>query len=202
MSAFDPLQTLAQPRKLPRMRAACMIWQTAILLTGACGRFAASESLVGAKDLPSAIELAAEEIQISRRAGAGQAHMLTYDLSTSNSLTVAHTVDQLGGTKTVSRATFRLTPEAANKVRSLLWRVRPERLTGIQDITLPTGCTVVVDASPQANVVFADAKRRLGITSIPSEPNCETPNAEQARQLVARVLASLPGRNLAAQFPT
>jgi len=102
---------------------------------------------VGAKGLPSARERAAEEIQINRRGGQRDDHMLTYDLSPNNSLTVAHTVDQIGGAKTVAKATFRLTPEAANRVRASLGRVRPERLTGIQDITLPTGCTVVIDAS-------------------------------------------------------
>jgi hypothetical protein len=146
-------------------------------------------------------ELAAEEIQINRRGGPRDDHMLTYDLSPSNSLTVSHTVDQLAGAKTFATATFRLSPEAANHVRTLLRRVRPDRLTGIQDNTLPTGCTVVIDASPHANVVFTDAKHRLGISSIPRERVCDTPAARQARELVARVLATLPGRNIAAQFP-
>jgi len=146
-------------------------------------------------------KLSTEAIQINRRGGPLRDHMLTYDLSPSNSLTVAHTVDQLGGAKTLATATFHLTPEAANRVRTVLWRVRPERLTGIQNITLPTGCTVVVDASPQANVVFADAKQRLGISSIPSERVCDTPQARQARQLVSGVVAFFPGRSLAAEFP-
>ena len=177
------------------------MWLTATLLTGACERSAASESLVGARALPSARELAAEEIQINRRGGPRDDHMLTYDFSPSNSLTVAHTVDQLGGAKTIATATFRLDPDAASQVRTLLWRLRPEHLTGIQDVALPTGCTVVIDASPQANVVFTDSKHRLGITSIPRESECDRPDARQARELVARVLASLPGRNLEAQFP-
>jgi hypothetical protein len=186
------------------MRAAARVmWLTATLLMGACGRspLAGPQSLVGAKSLPSARELSAEAVQINRRGGPREGHMLTYDLSPSNSLTVAHTVDELGGAKTLATATFHLTPEAANKLRTMLWRVRPERLTGIEGITLPTGCTIVIDASPQANVVFADAKQRLGISSIPREGDCDTPQARQARQLVSGVLASLPGRNLAAQFP-
>jgi hypothetical protein len=181
----------------------CLICITATLLAGACERssLAGSESLVGAKSPPSMQELSAETIQINRRGGPRNEHMLTYDLYPSNSLTVAHTVDELGGTKALATATFHLAPEAANQVRTLLWRVRPARLTGIEDITLPTGCTVVIDASPQANVVFADTKQRLGISSIPRERDCDTPQARQARQLVSIAVASLPGRNLAAQFP-
>ena len=204
MSAFHPLQTLGSTRKLRSMKAAArLLWLTPVLLTGACERSAvgASESLVGAKSLPSARQLAAEEIQINRRGGPRHDHMLTYDLSPTNSLTVAHTVDQLGGAKTVATATFHLTLEAANRVRTSLWRVRPERLTGIQDITLPSGCSVVIDASPQANVVFADAKHRLGISSIPRGSDCDTPDARQARELVSAVLDLLPAGKLAGQFP-
>lgn len=204
MSAFHPLRTLASPRKVRSMRAAArLMWLTAILLTGACHRSAVAgrESLVGAKSVPSERELAAEEIQINRRGGPRNDHMLIYDLSPTNSLRVAHTVDELSGAKIVAAATFRLTPQAANHVRTSLWRVRPDRLTGIQDITLPAGCTVVIDASPQANVVFADAKHRMGISSIPRERDCDTPEARHARVLVSGVLAYLPGRKLTAGFP-
>jgi hypothetical protein len=203
--SFDPLRTLASRANPRSMRAAArLMWLISTLLTGACDRsaMAGSESLVGAKSLPSARDLAGEEIQINRRGGPHDDHVLTYDLSPSNSLTVAHSVDQLGGEKTVATAAFQLTPEVANHVRTLLWRVRPERLTDIRDITLPTGCSVVVDASPQANVVFIGRKQRVGISSIPRERVCDTPQAKQARRLVSGVLGLLPGSSVPARFPT
>jgi hypothetical protein len=175
----------------------------AMLLASGCDHAAikASESLVGAKNPPSAAQLSRETIQINRWGGPRGDHFLSYELLPDNSLTVTHALRQPGGERTLARESFRLSANLGNEVRVSLARVRPETLRGIEYDTLPTGCPVIIDASPEVVVVFIGAKQRIGVSPVPQEGNCNSPQARQARQLVSHVIGSLPANHVATGFP-
>ena len=175
-----------------------------IVLASACSPSGvkSSDSLVGATDLPSWRKLSGEMIQINRRGGPGQDHLLSYELGPDNSLTVTHSLQRVGVEIVLAKAQFRLQPDLAGRARTSLIRIRPAKLTGVESLTRPKGCGVTADASSEAGeLVFIDGEERFGISTIPGEANCDTPQARLARQLLSQVLTSLPGTQIAAAFP-
>src|SRR5687767_5138502 len=91
-----------------------------------------SQSLVGAKELPSATALAREAFYITRGGGAYGGDALAYEWRPDNALLVTHTFSDGHGAGEVVRGkeTLHVAPEVAAEVRQLLWRVRPAKLEG------------------------------------------------------------------------
>ncbi len=183
-----------------------------MLLTSACGEPALkpSESLVGAKELPSVRDLSREIIQINRGFGSASVGFLSYELRPDGTLAVTH--EERLRDKVVASETFQLAPEVAARARRMLWRLRPATLEGqglTKDETTPMGCQ---RQGPhdfgEFAVVFIDEGQKRGIEDdqlgafdLPYGDSCNTPEASEARKLVARVLQSFPHSRVAAEFP-
>ncbi len=98
-----------------------------------------SQSLVGAKELPSAKALSRETFYITR-GGEDGGDALSYEWRPDNSLTVTHTFSDNSARQTVKgRETLRVDPEIAMQIRQLLWRVRPAKLEGMEQDEHPVG---------------------------------------------------------------
>lgn len=160
-----------------------------------------SDSLVGAKALPSSSALSQEIIQINRDGG-GKGYgldFLSYELRPDNLLAVTHIVrpnDRVRGPET-----FRLAPNVADQARRALWRLRPAKLEGVEYETRPIGCHKIYDAGSEAAVVFISADKRIGVVDVPYQGDCDTRSAMIARSIVREVLTSFPHSKVAAGFP-
>ena len=175
----------------------------ALLFASACAQSSVKgpESLVRAKNLAPSRTLSAETIQINRRGGLRQEHLLSYELRPDNLLTVTHALQERGTDRTLARREFRLRPDLASEARASLARMRPPALRGVGSLTRPTGCAAIGDGLAEADeLLFIDAKERFGISTIPQEFSCNTAQARLARELISQVLTSLPGSQVAADF--
>ena len=172
-----------------------------------------SQSLVAAKNLPTAEVLSRETIQINRGLGSWPSApgSLEYELRPDGSLTVTHKkFDRDFHQITVGQQTFRLAQSAAMAARRLLWRLRPEPLQGITVEALPIGCPhPPIDAPPEFFVDFISegpkpgiADDKLGIVFLPYADDCRTKGAAEARSLIGTVLQSFPASNAAAEYET
>lgn len=183
----------------------------ALLLCFACEGPAieASQSLVGARTLPTASALSKETVTVSRGSGGlgyGE-HRLLYALGPDDRLVVTH-FHQPRDAK-VGEETFQLPSATADAARRMLWRLRPETLTGIEQDTRPEGCErqgphdfgerwiVFMEEGPDPGVED-DA---VGITELPYPSSCDTEAAAEARRLLDSVVAAFPRSRVAAAFP-
>lgn len=183
-----------------------------MLLASACSEPAVdpSESLVGARELPSSRGLSREIVQLNRGYGQISEGFLSYELKPDDSVTVTH--EDREERKVIGSETFRLEPNAAAQARRTLWRLRPARLEG-QGMTRgevrPEGCE---RQGPHdfgmIAVVFIDEGRgpsieddRLGAFELPDADSCSSPAAVEARSLIAQLFRLLPPSRVAAAFP-
>ena len=158
-----------------------------------------SDSLVGADSLPAEGELALETITIVRGHGPAGKSFLSYELRPDGRLAV--TLIERRDDKVLAAQTFHLAPGVANGVRRLLRRVRPARLEGLDaQEARPSGCR---RRGPhdwgEYWIAFMDEQRRtedgdhrIGVFELPSPDSCATPQAVEARRVVAQVLGSFP----------
>jgi len=166
-----------------------------------------STSLVGADRLPSRGALSREIIQINRGYGSVSEGFLSYELRPDGTLIVTHTDRARGKVRGEDR--FRLSAEIASQARSLLWRLRPAKLEGLDaHEARPSGCE---RRGPhdfgELAVIFIDEGRRAGIEDdrlgtfeLPSPDSCGSPQAREATALVRNVLESFPPSKVAAEF--
>jgi hypothetical protein len=177
----------------------------AALVLASCGQpsFDASESLVGAKRLPPTAELLRETIQINRDTEfAGRHQFLTFELRPNNSLSVTHALEGYDGKDIVGKETFQLSPEVADSARKTLWRFRPENLRGVEDLAYPVGCRPPIDSGMEVAVAFfgrAPMQGDIGIFALPYA--CKEDQAAVARDVLGRMMQSLPASKVAAAFP-
>lgn len=184
----------------------------AALLSHSCNSPAAelSESLVGAKELPSADTLSRETLHISSGGSDWGGDALSYELHPDNSLTVTHTYsdDRSAGEVVKGRETLQVSPDIAVQVKRLLWRVRPGQLEGVDRWPArPVGCerkgphdfgeVAVVFINNGSTGIEDD---QVGIFEMPSAQSCNTPAAVEARGVVRRALELLPKSKVAAEF--
>lgn len=90
-----------------------------------------SQSLVGAQGLPPRISLAEETIEITRTARSLSPYgirLLSYELAPDNRLTVSHITRGDQNDAVLGRETFQLSADQGEKMRGLLWRLRPAHL--------------------------------------------------------------------------
>jgi hypothetical protein len=169
-----------------------------------------SQSLVGARELPSANALLLEGLYISRGGGDGGGDRLSYDWRPDNSLLVVHEFSDGKGSSVIrGRETLRFSPEIAGQARRLLWRIRPAELEGMEQDARPNGCK---RRGPhdfgEVSVAFVkegdDAARteddQVGLFALPTVESCNTPAAAEARAVVGRALQLLPDSKVAAAF--
>ena len=184
----------------------------AALLMAGCDKPAIdeSQSLVGAKQLPTAKALSREVIQINRGFGSATSGLLFYELQPNNTLTItlthqdAHTLSEV----TDGKETFNLSANGASKARHDLWRLRPATLRGIEWVVRPADCPQPpTDTFPEAAVVFiSEGPRpgveddRAGVVDVPAQYTCNTKQGIEARKLVERVLQTFPPSKLAVEF--
>jgi hypothetical protein len=185
----------------------------AALLVASCDRSSggAGASLVGAEKRPPESQLLKETIEIVPSSAPGpRSANLYYDLRPDNSLsvTLSHWTPQAHGEVVDGRDTFQLSASEAGEARRLLWRLRPERLAGVESDIQPVGCRPApVDASPLYSVAFIAEGAKpglkddlIGVTGVPAERDCNTQPAADARQLVQQVLQIFPMSKVAAEF--
>lgn len=196
--------------------AASLALLTAFVIGSACHRSAIepSQSLVGAKQLPSAKTLSRETVQINSGGFGLLSPMspgdLTYELRSDDSLWIKHTKYDPKTIKyvTIGQETIRLPSDVATRVKRMLWRLRPERLEGIEHITLPLGCPPPpIDSSPDFFLDFiAEGQNsdhpddRVAIVNLPNASNCGTSQAADARNLVRKALQSFPPSKVAREY--
>ena len=197
------------------MRAVSLsqFFAVAALFLTSCDRPAIKpgDSLVGARELPSATALSREIIQINQGfRSMGTTGLLTYELRPENKLTITLTHHDRVTLKEVTdgKESFQLTSDVASRVRRKLWRLRPETLRGIEWVTRPSDCPPPpTDTFPDASIAFiAEGPKpgieddRLGLTDVPSSYTCKTKQGDEARTLTQRVLQSFPASKVAAEF--
>jgi len=169
-----------------------------------------SQSLVGAKQLPSADVLSREIIQISRGFGSPTSPLLTYELEPDDTLTVTltHRDRTTFAEVTDGKETFHLSSKIASGARRNLWRLRPEPLEGIEQVTRPADCPPPpTDTIAEAAVAFMPGRPKpgvahvdLGVTEVPSAHTCATRQGVEARNVVTSVLKSFPPSTGAAEY--
>jgi hypothetical protein len=174
----------------------------------------ASKSLVGAKKLPPASELSQEIIYIGRGGTAYGGAALSYEWTPDNVLTVTHSFAPYDGSAEAIRGQETLTvpPEAAVAARELLRRVHPERLEHrlkfLDREYRPTGCERTGPHDwGETRITFHNQGRAPGIEddtlavfALPTTANCNTHAAEEAREVVSKLLRTLPRSEVAAGF--
>jgi len=168
-----------------------------------------SQSLVGAKELPSAEELSRETFYVSLGGGPEGGNALSYEWRPDNSLTVMHSYSD-GGLKEVvkGKENLRFSPEAANQARQLFWRVRPAKLGGVEQDVRPIGCErggphdfgVVTVGFIREGPAEGIEDDEIGLFELPATESCKTPAAIEARRVVLRALEMFPKGRVSAEF--
>ena len=184
-----------------------------VSLLASCDRPAieASQSLVGAKELPTARELSRETIQMNEGFGGDGfgTHLLSYELRPNNELAVKHYERSIEKGEVVRGSeTFNLSTDVADRARRSLWRMRPSDLKGLDYEIRPVGCKQQWDHD-FGDYTFLFIKEGgesgvrddlLGVSLIPEPESCDNPAARLARALVPEVLAHFPKSKVANSF--
>lgn len=161
----------------------------------------AEDRLVDGTALPSEEMLSREKIEINQGFGGegfGE-HFLSYELASNNSLVVTHTFRPED--KVIGREVFVLPPDMAMKARKQLWRVRPDKLEGMDTDVRPSGCLRRWDHdSPEIAVGFAASDEIYGVVDLPRPISCDTPAAKAARRMLRDVLKLFPRSKVAETF--
>lgn len=188
--------------------AAISAASAASLLCASCQRSAIepSQSLVGAKRLPSAQVLSRETILINRGFGTLTPGHLTYELRPDDALAVTFYAKDWA--TVLASELFHLPSRNAAEARQKLWRLRPATLRGIEWEKAPAECPPPpTDTFPETTVAFiAEGPKpgveddHIGLTGLPNPSICNTRGAAEARALVGDVLRSLPTSKVAIDF--
>jgi hypothetical protein len=114
----------------------------------------------------------------------------------------------LGANHELSRKSFPIGTGRADSIRKQLWRLRPEQLDGVAKLHDPSDCPPPPTDTPSAlSVGFIQtgskpgiSDDRVGVFTLPDKAVCNTPKSIAARELIERIVSSLPGANLRRQF--
>lgn len=193
------------------MRGTTLLIACLCLLGGSCGEGGAEPlpSLVGARALPSRDDLEREAFYIVRGGGAYGGHSLTYDWRRDGALIVEHAYsDGNGRRETKGREALHIPADAAARARSLLARLHPARLEGVDQDARPLGCErqgphdlgEVTIGFIRAGDEPGIEDDEVGLFALPSPRSYDTPAAREARAVVRDVLQLLPRTRVAAAF--
>lgn len=183
------------------MLAATLLWCT---LAG-CGS-SPEDSLIGAWKIPSDTELAQERVTLFFRKENGTYYpaTLSYSLAPNGLLTIEkgrdHAVCCFGGIDrhlTDARWQVTLPADDQNRIRRNLARLRPKSLSKDVPFALPRGCDFTSDTRSWSGVGFYRGK--VGALFI-FQRECQGAGAEEAKRLLASVVAALPTVDGSAEF--
>lgn len=178
---------------------------TAFLCASCHGPAVVPNRLVAGTDLPAVAQLRRERIVIEQGFGGDGygVHRLTYELATDNQLSIAYGL--AGNPRPVVQNNFRLPAAEANRVRQLLWRLRPQELArewvGEWPVR-PIGCERrSAHDLGEVVVAFSGTNDDKGaLFALPTTRSCDTSSARQARRVLKEVVASLPASEIVAEF--
>ena len=180
-----------------------------LMSAAACDRPAIdpSQSLVGAKNLPPARLLKREKIALYYHYDRPLKHQLSFELSPDNSW--AAVVTEVGSNyREVSRQTFSLSADRADEIRRKLWRLRPDKLRGIEYETQPADCPPPpTDTSVDLAIGFIKEGTKpgveddqIGVFTLPDVRTCNSPKSVAAHKVVDDVINELPFNHLRSKF--
>jgi hypothetical protein len=160
-----------------------------------------SESLVGAQKLPSASDLQKETLIIARMGGEDGEELLNVKLRPDNTVLVEHS--RRGDDRPLEQELLRPSAQAAEEVRHMLWRLRPEDSAPAQK-TVPLGCSYVYDAGWDWSVVFWNPRKpaELPTFTLPYPEYCQPAAYKKARELIVDSLSALPSSEVVKHFPS
>lgn len=174
------------------------------LFCGSCDESAidSSQSLVGAKHLPSPRELANERIELYFGHNKDLSRQLSYEFRPDNRV-IVHITDAKPSGKSDDQV-FQLTPSVSAKLRAQLWRLRPGKLEGPEYLTEPADCPPPpTDTSSTVVVAFiAEGPKpgvqddQVGVFGLPHPNVCNTTQAIAARTLLNQVMKLVPRSEL------
>lgn len=185
----------------------CAIAVASLLLSTCNGpAIEPSQSLVTAKALPPASELRQEIISFHYGRDRSLKRQLSYELKPDDSWSVV-----IFGAATdteISRRTFRLPRSKANLARSALWRLRPEKLDGVEWQHMPADCPPQpTDTHDDVAIAFVREGTKagveddqVGVFSLPNLAYCKTVKSRAARQLIASLMRHMPAQELREQY--
>lgn len=165
-----------------------------------------SQSLVGAKSLPTTSELNKETIELYYDRDKSLTRQLSYELKPDNSWSIV--IMEPGTGREFSRRTFPQSDTRANVIRKKLWRLRPEQLDGVAADHFPADCP------PQPTGTIGDLAigfiregskpgvddDQIGVFTLPEIENCRTRDSLAARRIIDDVMRSMPGAGLRSQY--
>jgi hypothetical protein len=165
------------------------------------------DSLVGAKSLPPTSELRKETIGFYYGQDQSLTRQLSYELTPEGHWDIVIS-DRKDNGRELSRKSFPLEAGRADSFRRKLWRLRPEKLDGVQWTHRPSDCPKPpTDTIEEISVAFIQegpkpgvSDDKLGVFGLPHSHICNTPKSVLARRIIDEVVSSLPGANFRAQF--
>lgn len=162
-----------------------------------------SSSLVGASAVTSAEELHKETLIITRSGEEDWNDLLNVEVLPSDQIIVSHYRGRGDSQRTVARETLRMRAADVEKVRQMLWRLRPDPGAPATK-TIPVGCDYVYDAGSEWGVAYyhPDRPAELILFGLPAAASC-TPSAyANALAVITTSMGSLPRSRVIEQFPS
>ena len=178
-------------------------------LCASCNRPAIGpgDSLVGAKSLPPTSELRKETIGFYYGLDQSLTRQLSYELTPNGHWDIVISDRNRDGHE-LSRQSIPLEPARIESFRRQLWRLRPEKLDGIQWTHQPSDCPKpTIHTIEEISVAFVEkgpkpgvSNDKLGVFGLLHSEVCNSPNNVEARRIINEIVSSLPVANLRAQF--
>lgn len=177
------------------------------LLCTSCDKAAVAPArLVPGDNLPASRVLTRETILIEQGFGGDGygVHRLRYQLTPDDQLAIEYgLITQL---RPVVKNNFRLQSNEADRIRKMLWRLRPQAMTSdwmAEWAIRPIGCEIQ-GPHDQGDVVVAyisgDNGEEGAAFELPTVHSCDTPAAMQARQVLQQLFSSFPESPIVTEF--
>lgn len=156
------------------------------------------DSLVGPWKIEPDDQLSKETITLwfRRDNGTEYSNTMSYTLNSNGLLEIEkgrdHIVFFSGGIDhhlTDKREKFILSHKDQIKIRRMIGRLRPEKLSNEVPFSLPQGCTYTFDSRAWSGAIFERGK--LGGAFI-FQPDCKGKGADKVKMLLGSVMATLP----------
>ena len=183
-----------------RYRAAAITASAMLALVGCHRASEPPKSLVGSKNLPTFADLRKETILLARMGGQDAGDTLNIEIRPTNQVVVLHT--RGANRRLVAQENFSVSANQAERLRQMLWRLRPDKGAPAQK-TIPLGCNYVHDAGFDWAVAYVreDQPKDLLEFTLPYPDYCKTAAYAEAQELITAVIAALPPSAVVQRFP-
>jgi hypothetical protein len=173
----------------------------AIALIGCQRSSQPQTSLVGATKLPSAPELNKETLIIARMGGENWEDVLNIEIWPSDRIVAAHYQGQ-DRTTPIAREDLRMPTADIERVRRILWRLRPDEGAPAQR-TVPVGCPYIYDAGFDWAVAYVRPDRPASLLqfTLPNPEDCKSSAYSEAKKIIGTAMRALPPSKVVEQFP-